>query len=425
MIKAVNTRKYTEKIFIYILLFIYKIVLDIAYINFIYPIYDYVGFAYELCVVKLVESYFLLFITSLIIPKGSTIRPSHIIVFLFVIIAYIPMLSVYAMMNQPREYMYAVTLFFILISLLIRFPVVRINSIKSDQNRFLDIILTFIFVLMVLGACVYLFKNIGNLNFNIYKVYAIRDIYQNIDLGLMAYIISWTGYFLVPLLIGFLIVQKKYFLFLLVTVMQILLFSLTGMKTYLVLIPVCMIMVFLIRRKSWPIYFMLGLICLVSVGTFTPIIGDLLVRRSLFAPALISFNYFEYFNHLQPLYLSAHHMFSMLVDYPYDLGPSYLIGRAYLNNINTNVNTGIIADAFINFGYQGFFIWGIFLGLICHLIDSVSVGKDIRIISAVIWSLVICFTESALLTGLMSGGIIFAIIAIYLLPNRPSKSLTK
>lgn len=422
MAKTVYTKKHIKNSLAYgIVIILYKIVLDIAYINFVHPVYNYMGFAYDLSVVKLVESYFLLLLVSFIIPR-TAIRPSHIIMSLFAIIAFIPMLTVYAMMNQPREYMYAVTLFIIFILLLIRFPIVKINSIKNDQNRLLNIVFLIFIVFSVLGTCVFLFKNIGNLNFDIYKVYEIRSINKDIDIGLMTYIINWTGYILNPLLIGFFIVGKRWIPLSLVTIMQVLLFSLTGTKTFLMLILASMIMVILVRSKNWLTYLMLGIACLVLVGTFMEqsIIGDLFVRRSLLVPALISFNYFDYFSHLQPLYLAAHHIFSSLLAYPYDVGPTYLIGRAYLyHNINSNANTGVIADAFINFGYQGFFIWGMLLGLICHLIDSVSIGKDIRIIIAGICSLVICFTESALLTGLVSGGIIFAIIAIYLLPVAP------
>lgn len=401
-----------------IAMLLYKVVLDIAYISFIYPTYNYIGFIYDLSGIKLVESYLLLFIVYRLIPRAR-IRPSHIIMSLFTIIAYIPMLTIYAMMNQPREYMYAVTLFIIFILLLVRFPVVRINPIKNIQNRFLNYTLLIIISLNVLCTCIILFKTVGSLSFDIYKVYEIRSLNKYIDIGLMRYVINWTCYILNPLLIGYFLVNKRWISLSLVITIQILLFSLTGTKTYLMLIPFCMAMVFLVRSKNWLSYFVVGITFLLFIGTFIEpsFMGDVFVRRAFFIPALISFNYYDYFSHLEPLYLSAHHIFNTLVTYPYDVGPTYLIGQAYLyHNVNTNADTGILADAFINFGFWGFLIWGMLLGFICHLIDSVSAGKDVRIVTSGICGLTITLTESALLTALITGGILFAIFVIYLLP---------
>jgi len=376
------------------------------------------GFINDFSGIKLAESYLLLFIVYHTIPR-SGIRPSHIIMSLFTIIAYIPMLTIYAMMDQPREYMYAVTLFIVFIMMLIRFPVVRLNPIKKEQNEFLNFTFLIIIILSVVGTCIIIFNAIGIMNFNIYKVYEIRSLNKAVDIGLSRYLINWTGYILNPLLIGFLLVSRRWIPLSFVIIMQIVLFSLTGTKIYLMLIPFCIIMVTLVRRKNWLTYSVLGLICLVLIGTFMEgaILGDIIIRRSLFVPALVSFNYYDYFSHLEPLYLSAHHIFNILVNYPYDIGPTFLIGQAYLyHNVNTNANTGILADAYINFGFWGFLIWGMLLGLICHLVDSVSTGKDIRIVASGICGLTIIFTESALLTALVTGGILFAIIAIYLLP---------
>ncbi len=76
----------------------------------------------------------------------------------------------------------------------------------------------------------------------------------------------------------------------------------------------------------------------------------------------------------------------------------------------------------MNFGFFGLFLWSIFLSLILKLFDFFSKNKNIKITIGAIAMPAIVLTNSALLTCLLTHGLLLSLIVLYLLPKQNEKS---
>lgn len=396
---------------------LFKIVLDISYCFIISPNYEYMRLYLNIDIFKIIESYFLLFVIFLLMPKSSK-KLSSIIVWLLILLSYIPMLTIYAFMNESRIFTYAVTLFWMLVFLLLQLPSISLPSFK--QNKI------FLFSMLFLsGITVFfmIYKYVGiSFNFNIFNVYDIRSQFTEKNIFLSGYLFTWQGYILNPVFFAYFIRRKQWIYATVILVFQLLLFSVTGMKTFLFIIPFILALMWLITRKNPLVYTAIGLIVLILLGMLSyALIDDIYVssiftRRIFFVPAQISFLYYDFFSHHAFVFLS-HSIFRYFLDYPYHLYPPNLIGKTYFNSPKMHSNTGIVGDAYSNFGFVGLALWAILLAIVLKLVDSCSKRKDKKVAIAAIAMPVIALLNSALLTNLLTHGFLLAILILYLLPN--------
>lgn len=410
--------QYISKLIIIALLITYKLILDYAYYFIVQPLNSYMGFGLTMSWSKEFESIYLLILIGLIMPPHFD-RPSKVIINLLLIVSFVPMLVTYTMMDQPRIYMYCYALFFIILASSCHWSDLYFKPLKPSQQKLIFRLLNALVFIIVIASMASVYISMGSINLDIYKVYEIRTQYNSLELGGVKYLINWTAYILNPLLFGVLWIKKRWIIMTLPILLQVVLFSLTGSKIYLFLIP-CVFGVLLLVKKRTAVHFIIGSFIVVSIaGILFPqwSVSDIFLRRSLLLPALISFNYYEYFSALPPLFLSGHHLIDFFIAYPYDVLPPHMIGRAFLlHNVATNANSGVIADGYINFGTLGIVFWGLITGMVLKLYDSLTRNKDQRLACAATCGIVILLTESALLTAFITGGILFSFFLLYLLP---------
>jgi hypothetical protein len=58
-----------------------------------------------------------------------------------------------------------------------------------------------------------------------------------------------------------------------------------------------------------------------------------------------------------------------LIEYPYELNSSHLIGYHYYNNVLTGANTGWLGSGYMHFGFAGMLIYAVIIGLLLGLVD--------------------------------------------------------
>jgi hypothetical protein len=403
---------------LFILLF--KIVLDISYYFVISKVWGYYGFASNLNILKLIESYFFLFIIFILMPKSSK-KLSDIFIWLMILLSYIPMLTLFAFMGQPRSFMYAVTGFWLLVFVLLKLPGIHITPLKKFQSKMIRYsILIFLNIIVIF----LMYKYLGfSFNFDLTKVYEIRKVYAEMRIPLAGYLFNWVACIINPIFFAMFLIKKKWIPMALIVFLQLFLFSATGNKIFLFALPVVLVLMWIFTYKNPMAVAAIGLTGIILLGMVSYwLIGDiwisgLFTTRVLFTPAQLSFFYYDFFSKNEPTFLSQHNIFRNLLDYPYHLDPPHLIGEVYFNTPETNANNGIYADAFMNFGFVGFALWGILLLLILKLVDSCSKGKDIRVITASIAMPVIILINSPLLTSLLTNGLWLLPIILYLLPK--------
>ncbi|GAG17239.1 unnamed protein product, partial [marine sediment metagenome] len=246
----------------FIAIFIYKIILDLVYYFFIARIWAYQSFFLDFNIIKSIESYFLLIIIFLLMPKSKE-KLGKIMIWLLIVFSYIPLLTIYSFMNQPRAYMYAVTLFWFLVLFLYKkIPELKIPQLKNSEKLFyivslFFIILTFILIILKFGLRF-------NLDLNI--VYYIRAIYKATALPLSYYLFTYVALVINPILFALLLIKRKWVYIIPVIFLQLLLFSVTGQKAFLFVLPFILFLMFIISRKNPIAYVSVALILLMLAG---------------------------------------------------------------------------------------------------------------------------------------------------------------
>jgi len=414
-------------IWVFMSLLLYKIVLDLSYYFIISKIWAYYKLGLNFNGIKLIESFFLLFIIFILMPKTSK-KLSNIIIWLLIILSYVPMLTLFALKNESRIYMYAITAFWILIFLLLKMniPMLSITLFNRLESKTISYaifaILTFISIILIYNYFAF------QINLNLTTVYNARTYYKGLKMPFFSvYCFNWTALIVNPLFFILFFNNKKWINLILIIFVQLFLFTATGHKTYLFAIPFVFVLQWIITRKNSFFLMAIILIGIMLLGILSYLLMDdvlissLFTVRTLLIPANLSFFYYDYFSKELPIFFSYHRIFRNFLSYPYHLSPPYLIAEYYFNDPIMCSNNGIYSDAYMNFGFIGFVFWGIFLTIIMRIIDRLAKNKDIRLTISCIALPVISLINAPLLTDLLTHGLLISLIFLYLLPKEKDK----
>lgn len=417
------------------LILVFKFLLEISYVFVVRKVWPDYGFPLIINYLKLLESYVILTIIFFIAPNKEN-KPSTIIITILYLITIIPLLSLYALEDESRIYMYLVATGFSLTIIIIRFlPQIKLIRIKNGR-LFLFIFITFITILTY--ALMIKDNGIPNLiALNILRVYEIRgNIY--FSFSFITYLLNWQTTVINPFLIGLFYVKKHYKKMFLVIIMQIFLYLQTGHKTFLFSIPLIIGTIYLIRKKQFTnllIKGFLGLtvICLISGMLFYNYIKNiniivpsaLFTFRLLFLPAEIQFNYYDFFSNNPLMYFAESQigkLFGTLS--PYNMPSANLISDVYFNKPGMSSNTAYLADAYMNLGVIGVILYSMLLGLLIKIIDSISEKADFALTMSVFIYPMFYLTNVPLLTVILTQGLFLSIIIMLFYGNSKEDSVT-
>ena len=416
-----NLKFKKQNLYIFFLIFFYKIILGFSYYFVISPVWRYAGFDLNFSILKFIESFFLLLVVFVLIPKSKE-KLSNIMVWLLVLLSYVPMLTLFAFMDQPRLYMYAVTGFWVLVFLLLRTPAISFAPLKSSQSKIINYSV-FIGLAGIVFFLIYRYLGIF-FSFDLTEVYAIRREYVMAEIPFAGYLFNWLAYIVNPIFFAFFLVKRKWIWIGAIVFLQILLFSVTGLKAFLFALPLILGLMWLIKRKNPIVWMVASLSIVILMGIFSYWLIDdvwvssLFTRRTLFVPAQLSFFYYDFFSENDPTFLSQHRLFRSFLDYPYELNPPNLIAKTYFNRPEQSSNTGIYGDAYMNFGFIGLILWAFLLTIILKVIDAFSKNKEKKItVAAIAMPASMFLINSALLTSLLTHGLLLSLFILYLLPK--------
>lgn len=400
-------------------LFLFEIVLGLSYYFVISQVWLYAKFEWHPNGLKLLEACFLLLIVFVLMPKSSK-KLSNILVWLLILLSYIPMLTLFALMDESRIFMYAVTGFWSMVCLLLRMPEIFVPSLRESQSR---IIRYFIFICLSIIVLFSIYKYLGfSFRFNLAEVYDIRFYYVQLKIPLAGYLFNWLAYVVNPVFFATFIVRKKWVWAALIAVSQLLVFSGTGNKSFLFALPFVLVLIWIVTRRNPLAWMAIGLTGVVLIGILSYLLVDdiwipgFLIRRALLVPAQLSFFYYDFFSGNEFVFLSDSRL-GFLLDYPYHLAPGNLIAESYFGKPGMNAVTGVVGDAYMNFGFIGLALWSILLAVILKLIDTCSKRADFRVGVAAIAMPAIFLTNSSLLTCLLTHGLFLALTLLFLLPR--------
>lgn len=404
---------------VYIILL--RISLDLSYKFGISKIFISDGFFYEFNCFKFIESYILMSAIYAIIPKSGEKVSSIIIQILFMFII-IPTTSLFAYGSfyETRTPLYLYSLGFILTSLLVRGNQKRqITKIKEGKS----LLFIFIFALTALTMGMMFFLNgfPSFTAFNLLNVYEVREATRYN--AILNYTLNWQVYVINTFLIAYSVVHKKNNLLLFSIAIQLYLFLVAAHKTYLFSIIMVIGLVWFVDKSKNLIKDMLkilistNLIVLsmyIFLNNYIPL--AIITRRVFFIPAQISYFYFDFFANNQLLLFSEGIIGKIInISSPYNMRVANMIAGVYYNQPNMASNTGYLSDAFANAGVFGVIIISIILGVILRLIESLNI--DMRITLAVIIMPIFALVNGALLTTILTNGLLVSVVVLYLYKN--------
>ncbi|MBS4192606.1 oligosaccharide repeat unit polymerase [Bacillus sp. FJAT-49705] len=406
-----------------LLVLLFKFCLDFTYVNFVNPVYG--GFALNLTNEKLIESYILTLLLSLLItvwfPKLK--MPSYSVIYILFFILITPMLSYYAMADMPRKFIYMALLSLLIVMFIVKFSknikVFYILEGRTVLIAVLSLITLYVFANLIING------GFTRLSFNLADVYEVRDGYVESKGFLMGYFLTWQAYSVNTLLLAYFLYNKKRNPVIIVTIAQLLLFGMSGFKSYLYAPFLIFGIHFILNRikvnRLFP-YFAIGSIFIIMISyALFHYNGDILtpsifIRRLFFVPAQLHFIYYDFFQE-NPFIMLSNSLLSFAIDNPYgEANILHLISNTYFGK-EFGVNVGYIGNAYANFGFFGVILFSVFLGYTLKLLDSVSVRVPVSVSVSVIIIPAMAFVNSGFFTVLMTHGFLFSCIALWLLSS--------
>ncbi len=350
---------------------------------------------------------------------------SQKVVFLLFFLFFIPMMSLYGLMDLPSVYVSLVIAYWIFILVfeeaIPQFKVKRIKALSVSRNALL---LFIILITVILFAYTYLYNGF-RISLNLLKTYEVREIAATagipLSIGVLRY---FAGGYLYPLLISYLFYRKKFVLLLGAVFMELCMFSIAMDKAFLFLIPVSFASAVLVKRlkfESHPkvllslsMVFVNVLALMEQVLFKTVFMIVFIVRRTFLDPAVMNYFYYTVMSSRQKMYLTD----SLLLHRFFNPKPVVtLIADRFFQSSLASPNTGMFAEAYTEFGALGAVILPLVLIVTLKFVDSVSVDVEPAMMLTCLVAMALYLQNVFITGGTFFYGYILLLLFIYLFPR--------
>ena len=412
-----NLRVYYGDWKIYLSVIIYRLLLDVVYVRFVYPKFAYYNFGYSPGFSYSLISIFLLVPIVLWVPvlmrRG---RLSDLIVLFLILMYYVPFTSLYAQYYHNSLY----TLFvFIYFMLLVAFDLsFSIDGLKIKRNhKGFGETKAFVFIVVFLGLILIAISGIYTgfrISLDLSDYYEYRAAArENAMPEIVRYLFNWSS---LGLTVGlaYSLIKKKRILSIYIVICTVLSFSYNGKKSVLfTLFLTIIIALFYKETYKQLIPWAFSGISLLSVIEIIINNGDSFIarhfiRRMLFIPPMMGTLYYDYFSTHELDYLRSSVLRRFGVVSPYTHIPRF-IGSVYFHNdtLAMNANTGLCGDAYANFGFWSLLFVPFVIIFTFKIVEWCSKNVNYRIRMIVAFSLAYSFVSGAYFTLLLTNGVIF------------------
>jgi len=406
------------------LVLMYKLLLDILFYFYVYPIYgsepyfaEYGSADFLKWLIASVLTVAIWLFMSRLYSRDT--RPSVFFILVQFFIIIVPSLVLFGMQDRPYFHVLLLCSAFFLLNMIVRLmPNIRIPPPPA--------LLAFGLVAIGLICITYVYiglistGGVSRFNFDFYSVYDVREKYKMEMLPWFDYFVPWVAYVINMAFLVYFYSKKIWFLVFLVVVAQLLLFGMTNFKSFLFL-PIVVLGIIVVRKYlTQPRLILLGLFASIGAGLVINAAGEdmgmSMVRRVLFVPGALHGLYFDYFS-ANPSAAMAGTRFAYFFSSHYDVNSIDLIAR-YFWGTKINPDVGWVGDAFSQFGWAGVIVYTIILAVLLKITDSLATGipyPHTQKIEGMIVGVAIVLCESALFTTLLTHGFIILLVAFWIL----------
>lgn len=410
---------------------VYFVALGLSYAYHISPTFGYLGAVYrpEGTFVILVSA-MLALLPSVWIPVQLN-RPSQVIYVLLYLMVMVPTLLVGTFVGAfslPRVLLFGTVLIVVFGALrfVYRVPTFDLPKVVETRTGFwLSFAALAIGLYGILIAKYGVYARIPSFS----DIYTQRGEFRRVVSGVGAYVFFWTAKALNPFFLAKGYVDRSLPLFTVGILGQLLLFSMSGLKSVLFsFLLLAAILIALWRNGkffgNWVVWGLVGIIGLTSaVDSYlgATVTSSLFVRRLLVVPGLNTAFYFDFFS-MNPHVLLGHSVLDWAVTYPYEARPAMVIGDAYYGHvqgpIDVSANANLWADAYANFGILGILFFTAILGGFLWILDSVAKGASLKISTLLLAYPAYMLVNTKLQTTLLTHGLVLVLVILYILPRQ-------
>lgn len=410
---------------------VYVGLLHWVYLDWVSPVYAYYGLISSgadwpaLLVITV-----LTMLPAIWLPTGLR-RPSDIVLWFLYLFGYVPACAIPIHVLGPDlgtvlPFSGALAIAFSALALTRRIPLVPSRWPGLTERSFTRL-------LVVLGiasaAYVIVFFGVPTGLPTFENVYGTRADFTNVAslTAAAGYVVPWAGNVIYPFLIALGLARSRVRYVLFGVAGALLVYGTAGFKSVLFaifLVPLLFLVVRYGARRlgtllTWATIALIGVTVAATwvSGSLWPL--AIFVTRLLAVPGQMAAYYYDFFSSHET-YLLSHSILRLFFTSPYDVDPPFLIGAVYLHSPTTDANANLWADAMANFGLLGIVPFTLLLGAVLWVLDSVSVGRDLRIIGPTLGLAGIILGNGALLTSILTLGAGLTIGLIALMPKTSS-----
>lgn len=414
---------YLSNVTLGFIIIIYKLTLDYIYYSMFVPVYSYffsVGFHFDLGKYIFTILSLLMMIRPMLalLKRGSG---SSMIILLLSLVYFIPGATIYALGDLSNNFYIFFTLYwYILVFLQLLLPRIKGVDVKGIRSSFLFnlIIISFSILIVVLSGIYTGFR----INLSLANVYDLRLEAREFSMPTIVQYLMGASYIIIPLGTMHFIVKKKWAMLAILIFVQLISFSFNGKKSVLFTIFVIILIAKFYHkhmlRMIIPAFLGVNLVAILEkiISYGDSFMVKYIHRRVFFTPPILAEKYFSFFSNNELDYLRQSVLRWFGADSPYSVPIPRLIGYHYFNNIENNANTGMIGDAFSNFGWLGL-LYPILIIIALRIFDKASENLNSRII-ALMWILIFYkFINGTFFSILLTGGFILTCIVLVLCPR--------
>lgn len=371
-----------HKLWILIILLIYKVFLEAGYVLVLAN--KLFNFKLDLNYRKYILGFFMIIIMQAFISSEK--KPSTFILNFYMFIAMVPITLWYALVNQSALYYLCLVSSFSITAMMLRYlPAMLENRFKINSasrkifsiNKVMIIISISLMTILLLGIIATNgAPTITALNLkNAYEIRGENYFIQNKYLG---YIYNYTMSIFVPLILAWSLDKKKYILSFLISIYIFIFFMYSGNKQTLFSIFLIIGTYFIINMKKINTYFFESYTAVVIISVMLSawrgmdLFFSIFIRRMLILPAELKFLYYDFFSKNPKIGMTGIYPGNILGNSPYDGKVGNAIASTYLDSTDMNANTGFMAEGYERFGYMGILIAFLLFALMLFAFDILS-----------------------------------------------------
>jgi hypothetical protein len=408
---------------------VYSVYVPWLYVSRVHPIFDYMGFSYNRPgAIWMVIAVTLAALPGILWLPLDFERPSDLIVTVIYLVVYVPSLTIpFLALSDPREYLWMALALLGCFFVITRFT--RQPALAIPRSPFTGINLDRLMLVLAIASSAWIAIRLGFRGVPaLLDVYDVRSDYvERLEDApvILSYVINWLGHVVYAYFIARGIYSRRTWMWSVGILGNLYVYTLTGFKSVLFSMVLILLVAILLRARTHRAVRLIGgvLAALFLFGLIDDLVGGylatgLFTQRVIMVPGLLTGYYYDFFS-TNPKLLLLHSIFRWAGTYPYPAPYPVLIAQYYLN-MDGFANANYLADAYANFGIPGMFAFSLLLGLLLWVLDSLCEGMDVGYAASLSIVAFFTITNAALLTGMLSFGILFLLLVLWLHPLEES-----